>query len=495
MRMNRCRSSSKRERQSWLQNRNGINYWRHRIRGYELALCTDAWNPRLRTGALYGHFSRLYTGYDVLRKVSFKLPEVVRRSLWTIIAVMPLLARAFDLLVLGGGSGGLACARRAAELGARTALIERGPLGGTCVNVGCVPKKDKIEIIPGSASFSDGSKPTVEVNGQQYTASHIVIATGGRPDVPTETEIPGADFGITSDGFFNLEDLPRQAVVVGAGYIAVELAGIFNHLGCKTSLVIRYDEVLRKFDSMISSNCTTELESDGVALLKRSQVCNVSRNSSGRLVVTVARGNAADHILSDVDCLVWAIGRKPNCQDLNMSKLGISLDSTGHICTDEYQNTNHSGIYALGDVCGKALLTPVAIAAGRKLANRLFGGEANAKLDYKNIPTVVFSHPPIATIGLTEGEAEAKYGQNIKVYRTTFTPLYYAVTEHKRKCVMKLVCANANEQVVGLHMQGMGCDEILQGFAVAIQMGATKANFDATLAIHPTSAEELVTLR
>uniref|UniRef100_A0A8C4R4P8 Glutathione reductase, mitochondrial n=2 Tax=Eptatretus burgeri TaxID=7764 RepID=A0A8C4R4P8_EPTBU len=461
---------------------------------------------------------------------------------------MPLLARAFDLLVLGGGSGGLACARRAAELGARTALVERGPLGGTGVNVGCVPKKvmyntamhadfihnhmdygftvsnvdfswrkikerrdayikrlngiyqrnlekDKIEIISGSASFSDCSKPTVEVNGQQYTASHIVIATGGQPDIPTETDIPGAEFGITSDGFFNLEDLPSRAVVVGAGYIAVELAGIFSHLSCKTSLVIRYDEVLRKFDTMISGNCTTELESNGVELLRRSKVGSVSRNSAGRLVVTIARENAADHTLSDVDCLVWAIGRKPNCHDLNLSKLGISLDSSGHICTDEYQNTNRSGIYALGDVCGKALLTPVAIAAGRKLASRLFGGEANARLDYTNIPTVVFSHPPIATIGLTEAEAEAKYGQNTKVYHSTFTPLYYAVTEHKRKCVMKLVCANANEQVVGLHMQGMGCDEILQGFAVAIQMGATKANFDATLAIHPTSAEELVTLR
>ncbi|KAJ7335866.1 hypothetical protein JRQ81_013807 [Phrynocephalus forsythii] len=462
-------------------------------------------------------------------------------------------ATAFDYLVLGGGSGGLASARRAAELGARAAVVEEGRLGGTCVNVGCVPKKvmwntavhsefihdhmdygfeisnvkfnwrvikekrdayvkrlneiyqnnlnkARVETILGHASFTADREPTVEVDGKKYTAPHILIATGGRPLIPSESEIPGASLGISSDGFFELEELPKRSVVVGAGYIAVEIAGIFSALGSKTSLLIRFDKVLRNFDSMVSSNCTQELENNGVDIWKHSQVKSVTKSPSGRLTVMVTSSpdsyKPTFKTIEDVDCLLWAIGRQPNTGGLNFDHVDVKVDGKGHIIVDEFQNTNRKGIYALGDVCGKALLTPVAIAAGRKLAHRLFEGKEDSKLDYTNIPTVVFSHPPIGTVGLTEEEAVAAFGrENVKAYTTSFIPMYYAVTKRKAKCVMKLVCANKEEKVVGLHMQGLGCDEMLQGFAVAVKMGATKADFDRTVAIHPTSSEELVTLR
>ncbi|XP_064224903.1 glutathione reductase, mitochondrial [Aotus nancymaae] len=458
----------------------------------------------------------------------------------------------YDYLVIGGGSGGLASARRAAELGARAAVVESHKLGGTCVNVGCVPKKvmwntavhsefmhdhgdygftscegkfnwrvikekrdayvsrlntiyqnnltkAHIEIIHGHAAFTSDPKPTIEVSGRKYTAPHILIATGGMPSSPHESQIPGASLGITSDGFFELEELPSRSVIVGAGYIAVEIAGILSALGSKTSLMIRHDKVLRSFDSMISTNCTEELENAGVEVLKFSQVKEVKKTSSGvevSLVTAVPGRLPVMTTISDVDCLLWAIGRDPNSKGLSLNKLGIQTDDKGHIIVDEFQNTNVKGIYAVGDVCGKALLTPVAIAAGRKLAHRLFENKEDSKLDYSNIPTVVFSHPPIGTVGLTEDEAIHKYGkENVKIYSTSFTPMYHAVTKRKTKCVMKMVCANEEEKVVGIHMQGLGCDEMLQGFAVAVKMGATKADFDNTVAIHPTSSEELVTLR
>uniref|UniRef100_A0A8C3TIB1 glutathione-disulfide reductase n=1 Tax=Chelydra serpentina TaxID=8475 RepID=A0A8C3TIB1_CHESE len=360
--------------------------------------------------------------------------------------------------------------------------------------------KAHIETIHGHAAFTSDPEPTVEVNGKKYTAPHILIATGGRPSVSHDSEIPGASLGITSDGFFELEELPRRSVVVGAGYIAVEIAGILSTLGSKTSLLIRYDKVLRTFDSMISANCTQELENAGIDVWKHSLVKSVTKSPLGLLEVTVI-SSAPGHkptvsTIPDVDCLLWAIGRDPNTEGLNLDKLGLKLDAKGHIVVDEFQNTSRKGIYAVGDVCGKALLTPVAIAAGRKLAHRLFEGKQDSKLDYSNIPTVVFSHPPIGTVGLTEEEAISTYGrENVKIYTTSFTPMYHAVTQRKTKCVMKLVCAGKEEKVVGLHMQGLGCDEMLQGFAVAVKMGATKASFDETVAIHPTSSEELVTLR
>lgn len=445
----------------------------------------------------------------------------------------------YDYLVIGGGSGGIASARRAAEFGAKVALIESGKLGGTCVNVGCVPKKlsfycalhaeiiedhkdygfdvvvdkfnwnifkkkrddyikylnevyrknlDKSNVIriTGKAKFVD--KSIVEVNGKQYFGKHILIATGGYPAVPS---IPGAEFGITSDGFFELEDIPKKVVIAGAGYIAVELAGILNSLGSKVFLVIRGDKVLRTFDSTISTAITEEIEASGINIVKRETLTNVEKNEDQNLTITLSSTN----IISNVNCLLWAIGRKPN-SDLDLDKVGIEKDKMDFIKVDEYQNTSCADVYALGDVCGKWLLTPVAIAAGRLLAHRLFDDKPDLKLDYVNIPSVVFSHPPIGTVGLTEEQAVSTYRrENLKIYRTAFTPLYNAMTKKKQKTIMKLICLGKEEKVIGLHMIGMGCDEILQGFAVAIKMGALKKHFDDCVAIHPTSAEELVTLR
>ncbi|XP_043915554.1 glutathione reductase, mitochondrial [Protopterus annectens] len=498
--------------------------------------------------------------YSLLRSgssVSFSLCPgssngAIKLTVWSQASCSTMAPKPYDYLVIGGGSGGLASARRASELGARVLLIEEGKLGGTCVNVGCVPKKvmwntavhaeyvhdhvdygfscpdvkftwrtikekrddyvkrlndiyqrnlDKahIEAVHGHAVFTSDPEPTVEVSGIKYTAPHILIATGGHPSLPSDAVIPGASLGITSDGFFELEELPRRSVIIGAGYIAVEIAGILSTLGSKTSLLIRHDKVLRNFDSLISSNCTEELQNANIDVRKYTQVKSVTKAADGLevTVVTAVPGQQTEiSTIKQVDCLLWAIGRDPNTKGLNLEKLGVNLDKKGHIVVDEFQNTNKKGTYAIGDVCGVALLTPVAIAAGRKLAHRLFEGKEDSKLDYSNIPTVVFSHPPIGTVGITEEQATAKYGkENVKIYLTSFTPMYHAVTKRKTKCVMKLVCSGKEEKVVGLHMQGIGCDEMLQGFAVAVKMGATKADFDNTVAIHPTSAEELVTLR
>ncbi|XP_005099721.2 glutathione reductase, mitochondrial [Aplysia californica] len=449
------------------------------------------------------------------------------------------IVKKFDYLVIGGGSGGIASARRAAEFGIKAAVIEEGRWGGTCVNVGCVPKKvmfntamhaeiikdhqgygfdvelkrfdwgrvkqsrdayikrlngiyetnlgkASVETIVGHASFTQDK--CVEVNGQKYAADHILIATGGKADIPN---IPGAEHGITSDGFFDLEDLPKKVVVVGAGYIAVELAGIFGALGADTSLLIRYDQVLRTFDSLVSEAVTDNLEPGGVKLCKRTQISNVKKEADGTLTLETSTG-----VIDKVDTLLWAIGRSPNSDTIGLEKIGVKVDPKNHVIVDEYQNTNVPGVYALGDVCGRFLLTPVAIAAGRRLSHRLFDGKKDLKLDYTNIPTVVFSHPPTGTVGLTEDEAVTEYGKdNLKVYKASFVPMYYSVLDHKQRCHMKLICAGPEERVVGLHMVGLGVDEMLQGFGVAIKMGATKAQFDSCVAIHPTSSEELVTMR
>ncbi|XP_050418903.1 glutathione reductase, mitochondrial [Patella vulgata] len=461
---------------------------------------------------------------------------MIRRFLTT----MPPVSKKFDLIVIGGGSGGLASARRAAEFGVKAAVVEEGRWGGTCVNVGCVPKKimfntalhaemlpnyrdygfdvemkkfnwshikssrdayikrlngiydsnldkSKVEKILGHATLTQDRG--VQVGNDTYSADHILIATGGRPIFP---DIPGAEHGISSDGFFELEDLPKKTIVVGAGYIAVELAAIFASLGSETSIFIRHDEVLRTFDTCISRTVTENLENGGVKVHRQTNVKSVQKEANGKLTITTVAGD----VHKDVECLLWAIGRIPNTDNLGLENVGVALDKKGNIQVDEYQNTTADKIYALGDVCGKALLTPVAIAAGRRLSHRVFNKESNLKLDYDNIPTVIFSHPPTGTIGLTEAEAEKKYGKDkLKVYTSNFTPMYFAVTQHKEKCLMKLICVLPEEKVVGLHMVGQGCDEMLQGFSVAIKMGATKKQFDDTVAIHPTSSEELVTMR
>jgi glutathione reductase (NADPH) len=446
----------------------------------------------------------------------------------------------FDLVVIGGGSGGLAAAKRAAEHGARAVLIESGRLGGTCVNVGCVPKKimwnaaelgdalhdagdygfgvaeaghdwhalkqrrdayivklneiyaeglasRKVELVRGRASFLDAH--TVSVEGRSLTAPHIIIATGGHPMVP---RIPGAELGITSDGFFDLEALPKRVMVAGGGYIAVELSGIFAGLGAQTTLALRGAMPLRTFDPMIGETSLAMLRQAGVTVVTDIAPGSIARNADGALVATFADGRS----VGPFDCLMWAIGRNATVAGLALERAGVRLDASGFIATDMYQATSADGIYAVGDVAGRAQLTPVAIAAGRRLADRLFGGCAARHVDYDLIPTVIFGHPPIGTVGLTEPAARERYGNgNVRVFRSSFVPLYHALTEAKPRTEMKLVTLGPEQRIVGLHVVGPGADEMLQGFAVAVRMGATKKDFDDTVAIHPTSAEEFVTMR
>jgi glutathione reductase (NADPH) len=447
-------------------------------------------------------------------------------------------ATSFDLIVIGGGSGGLAHAQRAAEYGVKAAVIESGPLGGTCVNVGCVPKKimwnaahhaqmlehardygfdiavnghawskvkekrdayisrlneiyeenlDKRDVtyLKGQARFLDAR--TVESEGQQLTADTIVIATGGIPVVP---RIPGAEYGITSDGFFQLPERPRKVALLGSGYIAVELAGIFNELGSETSVLVRKDGVLRSFDTMLRNELEAAMIASGITL-EKGVVPRELRKAAKGIRLHTEDGRE----FGGYDAVVWAVGRAPNTADLGLEAAGVEADGRGFVCTDEWQKTNIDHIFALGDVTGRAALTPVAIAAGRRLADRLFGGMSDRRLEYECIPTVIFSHPPIGTVGLTEDEAREQYGDDIKIYETRFNPMVYAFSEEKIRTAMKLVTAGSEERVVGCHIIGDGADEMLQGFAVAIRMGASKQQFDDTVAIHPTSAEELVTMR
>ena len=440
-----------------------------------------------------------------------------------------------DFLVIGGGSGGIASARRAASYGAKVTLVEGGRLGGTCVNVGCVPKKvmwnisqvvedvgfskdiglglvagidwpriktgrdayvdrlngiyrknlesSGIHFVSGWASFKD--KKTVVVNEQAYTADHILLAPGGYPMMP---EIPGSEFGETSDGFFQWEHQPKRVAVVGSGYIAVELAGVLSGVGSSVTLICRKDGILRKFDQDIRQTLQEEMIGNGVDILQHTQVMSVER------VGQALKLTLSDDSIVEVDKLIWAIGRKPNLSGLNLEATDVSV-SGGVIEVDEWENTTASGIYAVGDAVGKVDLTPVAIAAGRRLSDRLFGGMKERKLDYQNIASVVFSHPPIGSLGLTEAEAVKEYGEDgIKVYKTRFTNMFFALSSEKEATVMKLVTTLPQEKVVGIHILGRGADEMLQGFAVAVKMGATKSDFDNTVAIHPVSAEELVTM-
>lgn len=319
---------------------------------------------------------------------------------------------------------------------------------------------------------------------------------GGYPIIPKS--IPGAEHGITSDGFFDLAEQPKKAVLVGAGYIGVELAGIFQALGTETHLMIRHDTFLRSFDPMVQEVMTKHYETGmGMNIHRQSKQTKIEKDpSTGKLTVHYDDASGEGQRLEDVDILLWAIGRNPEVGDLGLDKAGVSTNERGHIIADDWQNTNVDNIYSLGDVSGKVELTPVAIAAGRRLVDRIFGGQPEAKLDYENIPSVVFAHPEIGVTGLTEPEARQRYGdENIKIYKTQFTGMYYALLEHKGPTAYKLVCAGPEEKVVGLHIIGQGSAEMLQGFGVAVKMGATKKDFDSCVAIHPTSAEELVTLR
>ena len=451
------------------------------------------------------------------------------------------MSKHFDYLSIGAGSGGIASANRAAIRGAKAAVIEAKAVGGTCVNVGCVPKKimwygahiaeavkyseaygfnlqqngfdwarlvqnreayierihgayqrgfqsNNVELIEGFAKFVGPNE--VEVNGERITANHITIAVGGRPTIPS---VPGAEYGIDSDGFFALTEQPKKAVVVGAGYIAVEIAGVLHALGTETHLLIRQDKPLRYFDRDIIDTLMGLIERHGPTIHQFSEVKMVEKDSQGLLTITTLNNEK----ITNVDCLIWAIGREPATEKIGLDKAGIKTDEQGFIRTDKYQNTNVAGVYAVGDITGEAQLTPVAIKAGRLLAERLFNKDMpDAHMDYSLIPTIVFSHPPIGTLGLSEMDANAQYGEaNVKVYKSGFAAMYNAITPYRELSNFKLICVGENEKVVGLHGIGEGMDEILQGFAVAIKMGATKADFDATVALHPTSAEEFVTLR
>ena len=444
----------------------------------------------------------------------------------------------FDYICIGGGSGGIASANRAARYGQKVAIIEAKELGGTCVNLGCVPKKamwyagqiadalryapdygfaaplknfswaklidsrdayidrihqsydrvltnNNVTVINGFAKFINNH--SIEVNGKTYTAAHITIATGGAPTVPA---IEGAEYGITSDGFFALTEQPKRVAVVGAGYIAVEIAGVFNALGSETHLLCRRETFLRDFDIMLSSTLVEVMQEEGPTLHTHSVPKSVQKNSDGSLTLHLENEKSVT-----VDCLIWAIGRTPANNGIGLENTDIELDERNFIRVDKYQNSSVQGIYAVGDNTGEIQLTPVAVKAGRQLSERLFNNKPDARLDNTLVPTVVFSHPPIGTIGLTELEAIEQYGKdNLTVYTSQFTSMYTALTKHRQPTRMKLVCAGKEEKVVGLHSVGFASDEILQGFGVAMKMGATKADFDSCIAIHPTSAEELVTL-
>ncbi|WP_416068824.1 glutathione-disulfide reductase [Salmonella enterica] len=346
--------------------------------------------------------------------------------------------------------------------------------------------KNNVDVIKGFARFVDAK--TIEVNGETITADHILIATGGRPSHPG---IPGVEYGIDSDGFFALSALPERVAVVGAGYIAVELAGVINALGAKTHLFVRKHAPLRSFDPMISETLVEVMNAEGPQLHTHAVPKAVVKNADGSLTLELEDGRS-----ETVDCLIWAIGREPSTDNINLAAAGVKTNEKGYIIVDKFQNTNVEGIYAVGDNTGAVELTPVAVAAGRRLSERLFNNKPDEHLDYSNIPTVVFSHPPIGTVGLSEPQAREQYGdEQVKVYKSSFTAMYTAVTTHRQPCRMKLVCVGPEEKIVGIHGIGFGMDEMLQGFAVALKMGATKKDFDNTVAIHPTASEEFVTMR
>lgn len=462
----------------------------------------------------------------------------------------------YDYIVIGGGSGGIASAKRAASLyNAKVAVIEKARLGGTCVNVGCVPKKVMynaatlaetfhdskhygfengetvaksldwkklksardayvkrlngiyengfqsagVEYIRGTASFIDAHTlavaPVEDDDSQvnQLTAKHILVATGGRPTFPPGEGI--LEHCISSDGFFDLEELPKVAVIVGAGYIAVELAGVLNSLGSEVHLVLRKNNALRTFDNDIIEALDTEMTKAGILIHRNTGGVKKITNDNGSKTVTTQVGD----MIYGANAVIMAAGRSPNVEGLNLDKANVTLTETGYVQVDEQQNTTSPSIFSLGDVCGNVELTPMAIAAGRRLADRVFGKDLGAKVSYDNVPTVVFSHPPIGTIGITEKEAIAKYGEeNVRCYKSTFSNLYYGIFQveqsEKPKTKMKLICVGKEEKVVGIHCIGMGVDEMMQGFGVAMKMGATKADLDSCVAIHPTASEELVTM-
>lgn len=446
----------------------------------------------------------------------------------------------FDLIVLGGGSGGIASAVRAAKYGAKVAIVEKNELGGTCVNLGCVPKKlmfnasmiadnmqraedygfkpvdveldwktlvEKresyigrlrqnyykrlidcgISHLQGFGQFVDSN--TISVHDKFYSADHIIIATGGEPAMPADIE--GIEHTVSSDGFFALQQCPQKVAIIGSGYIGVELAGVLHGLGAETHLLIRGERLLGRFDQTLGDTLLEIMNQQQLITHFNHRAQAIRLQTNGKKSIHCQSGG----VLNDFDVVIMAVGRNPRTNQLNLDKIGVEVDKRGLINVDKWQNTTVKGVYAIGDVIDKPALTPVAIAAGRRLSDRLFGGKPDACLNYENICSVVFSHPPIGSVGLSEEAARKEYPKDkIKVYQTRFNPMLDAFHEQKTPTVMKLVTLGTEEKIIGLHIIGYNADEMLQGFGVAVKMGACKKDFDDTVAIHPTSAEELVTM-
>ena len=443
----------------------------------------------------------------------------------------------FDLLVIGAGSGGVRAARFAAGFGARVAIVESRYLGGTCVNVGCVPKKllvygahyhedfaqaagfgwtlgerqfdwptlianknreierlngiyrnlllnSGVTLLEGHGRLRD--EHSVEVAGQVYRARHILIATGGWPQIP---DIPGKELAITSNEAFYLPALPRRVLVVGGGYIAVEFASIFQGLGAQTSLLYRGELFLRGFDQSVRLHLKEELSKKGLDLQFNSDIRRIERQADGSLLATLNDGRQLT-----TDCVFYATGRRPMLDDLGLENVDIQLDERGFIQVNERYETSTPSILALGDVTGGMALTPVALAEGMAVARRLFKPEEYRPVDYQNIPTAVFSLPNVATVGLTEEQARAA-GHTLKIFESRFRPMKLTLTDCQERSLMKLVVDAETDRVLGCHMVGGEAGEILQGIAIAIKAGATKRIFDETIGIHPTAAEEFVTMR
>lgn len=443
----------------------------------------------------------------------------------------------FDLYVIGAGSGGVRAARFSAGFGAKVAVAESRYLGGTCVNVGCVPKKllvygahfcDEFEHskgfgwTPGDAKFEwatliankdreinrlngiyrdllansgvtlhEGHAKivdphTVEINGERHTARNILITTGGWPQTP---EIPGHEHAISSNQAFFLKELPKRVLVVGGGYIAVEFAGIFHGLGAETTLLYRGDLFLRGFDGTVRKHLQEELSKRGMNLQFNANIERIDKQADGSLKATLKDGRQLE-----ADCVFYATGRRPMLDNLGLENTGVKLDKKGFVEVDELYQTAEPSILALGDVIGRVQLTPVALAEGMAVARRLFKPEQYRPVNYKMIPTAVFSQPDIGTVGLTEEEAR-EAGHEVVIFESRFRPMKLSLTECQERTLMKLVVDAKTDKVLGCHMVGPEAGEIVQGLAIALKSGATKRDFDDTIAVHPTSAEEFVTMR
>ncbi|SFK77923.1 glutathione-disulfide reductase [Rhodanobacter glycinis] len=448
------------------------------------------------------------------------------------------MSHAFDLIVLGAGSAGLTVARRSAKLGARVALFDPDALGGTCVNRGCVPKKamwfaaqwaqaqrlaadigfavtpapldwarfrrqrddyiagirqrytqrldeEGIHVQPSAARFV-AANTLLDADGARYSAPQIVIATGARP---RRLDIPGFELGMVSDDIFILEAAPRHIAVVGGGYVATEFACVMHGLGCQVDLLVR-GGLLSSFDDALVEALATQMQARGMRIVRDVEVV-AAQGTPGDIRLRDASG--ASH--GPYDAVLWAVGRTPNTDGLGLDAVEVALDTKGHVQTDAFQNTSVPGITAIGDVTGRHALTPVAVAAGHALAQRLFGGEPQAHFDYEAIPSVVFAEPPLGGVGLTEREARERHGDAVRIHAGSYTPLQLMVAGHHEQSMVKLVCVGEDERVLGIHALGPGSEELLQGFAVALRMGLHRRDLKASVAIHPTAAEEVVLLR